>query len=53
MGVAGPAMGHSGAGPGSVCAIYHFPERGITAGAFAAHPRENEVEAEVKRLAML
>lgn len=29
MGAAGAAVGHSGAGPFSVCAVYHFPDRPI------------------------
>lgn len=42
----GRAFGHSGEGPGSVCAVYHFPdiEPPRTAAAFAAHENEAVVE---------
>ncbi len=43
----GPAMGHSGAGPLNVAAVYHFPEMAtpITCAAFA--PGDNEAAAEI------
>lgn len=42
----GRCAGHSGEGPGSVCAVYHFPdlEPPRTAAAFAPHQNEAEVE---------
>ena len=42
----GRCAGHSGEGPGSVCAVYHFPdlEPPRTAAAFAPHGNEAEVE---------
>jgi CubicO group peptidase (beta-lactamase class C family) len=42
----GRCFGHSGEGPGSVCAVYHFPdlEPPRTVAAFAAHQDEAVVE---------
>jgi CubicO group peptidase (beta-lactamase class C family) len=42
----GRAFGHSGEGPASVCAVYHFPdlEPPRTVAAFAAHQNEGVVE---------
>ena len=42
----GRCFGHSGEGPGSVCAVYHFPDLGPprTVAAFAAHQSEGVVE---------
>ena len=43
---AGLAIGHSGCGPGSVCAVYHFPELDFpcTTAAFAQVVNEGETE---------
>ncbi len=48
----GRAIGHSGAGPGSVCAVYHFVDRETpcTAAAFAKGGDEGGTEHEVARL---
>ena len=53
MSIAGPAIGHSGIGPGSVSAVYHFPERNpsCTVAAFAQGDDEGVNEHEVVRLA--
>jgi CubicO group peptidase (beta-lactamase class C family) len=42
----GRCFGHSGEGPGSVCAVYHFPdlEPPRTVAAFAPHENEGVVE---------
>lgn len=50
---AGLAAGHSGAGPGSVCAVYRFgdPATPRIAAAFARGPDEGVVEHEAVRLA--
>jgi len=50
---AGPALGHSGAGPGSVSAVYHFPERktASTIAVFGEGDDEGPAEAEAVRLA--
>jgi hypothetical protein len=42
----GRCFGHSGEGPGSVCAVYHFPDIDPqrTVGAFAPHGDEAVVE---------
>ena len=42
----GRCFGHSGEGPGSVCAVYHFPdlEPPRTVAAFAPHQNEAVVE---------
>jgi CubicO group peptidase (beta-lactamase class C family) len=42
----GRCFGHSGEGPGSVCAVYHFPDldRPRTVAAFAPHENEAVVE---------
>jgi hypothetical protein len=55
MASAGIAMGHSGAGPGSVSAIYHFGDRPTpcTVAAFAKGDDEGTTEHEVVRLACL
>jgi len=49
------AIGHSGAGPGSVCAVYHFADRPTpcTVAAFAAGEDEGKPEHEAVRLARL
>jgi CubicO group peptidase (beta-lactamase class C family) len=49
----GIAMGHSGVGRGSVCAVYHFGSRPMpcTVAAFARGPNEGSPEYEVVRLA--
>ena len=53
MASAGIAMGHSGAGPGSVSAVYHFADRPspCTVAAFARGGDEGVTEYEVARLA--
>lgn len=53
MARAGMAMGHSGAGPGSVSAIYYFGDRTspCTIAAFAQGCDEGVTEWEVARLA--
>lgn len=50
---AGRAAGHSGGGPGSVCAVYHFGDRAMpcTVGVFARGEDEGVVEHEVAHLA--
>jgi D-alanyl-D-alanine carboxypeptidase len=55
MASAGIAMGHSGAGPGSVSAVYHFHDRSspCTVAAFARGDEEGTTEYEVARLARL
>ncbi len=52
---AGIAIGHSGAGPGSVSAVYHFGDRTppCTIAAFAQDHDEGIAESEVARLARL
>jgi D-alanyl-D-alanine carboxypeptidase len=52
---AGQAIGHSGAGPGSVSAIYHFPDRAppCTVAVFARGADESVVEHEAARIARL
>lgn len=47
------AQGHSGNGPGSVCAVYHFPQLSPprTLGAFAPHEAEDDTEWDVARRA--
>jgi len=52
---AGLALGHSGAGPGSVAAVYHFPGRkaASTIAVFGKGEAEGPAEAEVVRLARL
>lgn len=47
MGDAGPCFGHSGAGPFSANAVYHFPERGVTAACFTNRGFEGPAEVEV------
>jgi D-alanyl-D-alanine carboxypeptidase len=49
---AGLAVGHSGAGPGSVSAVYHFVDRDppCTVAAFAQGDDEGIAEHEVVRL---
>jgi len=53
MASAGRAIGHSGGGPGSVCAVYHFADRALpcTVAAFAQADDEGLTEHEVVRLA--
>jgi putative tryptophan/tyrosine transport system substrate-binding protein len=55
MASAGIAMGHSGGGPGSVSAVYHFGDRPTprTVAAFATGDQESTTEHEVVRLAQL
>jgi len=55
MASAGIAMGHSGGGPGSVSAVYHFGDRPspCTVAAFATGDQEGTTEYEVVRLAQL
>jgi D-alanyl-D-alanine carboxypeptidase len=52
---AGIAMGHSGTGPGSVSAVYHFGDRTTpcTVAAFAQGDDEGATENKVMRLARL
>jgi CubicO group peptidase (beta-lactamase class C family) len=52
---AGIAIGHSGGGPGSVSAVYHFGDRPrpCTVAAFATGDQEGTTEHEVVRLAQL
>lgn|SRR5215469_3064787 len=53
MASVGIAMGHSGVGPGSVSAVYHFCDRPspCTVAAFATDNEEGATEYEVVRLA--
>jgi hypothetical protein len=53
MASAGIVMGHSGAGPGSVSAIYHFRDRprACTVAAFATRDHEGMAENEAVRRA--
>lgn len=53
MASVGRAMGHSGGGPGSVCAVYHFADRAVpcTVAAFAQADDEGLTEHEAARLA--
>jgi CubicO group peptidase (beta-lactamase class C family) len=55
MASVGIAMGHSGVGPGSVSAVYHFGDRPspCTVAAFATDDEEGATEYEVVRLARL
>ena len=55
MASAGMATGHSGGGPGSVSAVYHFADRAspCTVAAFARGDEEGAAENEVARLALL
>lgn len=50
MATAGTAIGHTGGGPGSVAAVYHFAARARTVAAFAAGEDGGAVEFEVVRL---
>jgi hypothetical protein len=52
---AGLAIGHSGGGAGSICAVYHFGDRPApcTIAAFAIGANEGTTEYEVARLARL
>jgi D-alanyl-D-alanine carboxypeptidase len=54
MALTGIAVGHSGAGPGSVGAVYHFRDRPLpyTVAAFASGDEEGVAENEVVRLAL-
>jgi CubicO group peptidase (beta-lactamase class C family) len=54
MGEAGRAFGHSGAGPFSVNAVYHFPDRpvAITVAVFTDGTDEGRAENEARRLAL-
>lgn len=53
MSMAGPALGHSGCGPGSVNAVYYFPQchPTCTVGAFSQGEDEGVTEHAVDRLA--
>jgi D-alanyl-D-alanine carboxypeptidase len=53
MAGAGLAIGHSGGGPGSVSAVYHFPDRALpcTAAAFISGDDQGVIEYAVARLA--
>jgi D-alanyl-D-alanine carboxypeptidase len=55
MASVGLAIGHSGSGPGSVSAVYHFRDRPTpcTVAAFARGDNEGSTEYEVVRLAQL
>jgi CubicO group peptidase (beta-lactamase class C family) len=55
MASVGLAMGHSGGGPGSVSAVYHFSDRPTpcTVAAFSRGDDEGSTEYEVVRLAQL
>lgn len=55
MAAAGLAVGHSGAGPGSVAAVYHFPGLPVarTVAVFTAADDEGVTEHEAARLAAL
>lgn len=48
----GMSVGHSGAGPGSVCAVYHFPDAHppCTAAAFGQYDDEGVTEHALARL---
>jgi CubicO group peptidase (beta-lactamase class C family) len=54
MGEAGTAIGHSGAGPFSSNAVYHFPDRPVpmTVAVFTGGHQEGRAEHEVRRLAL-
>ena len=54
VGAAGRAMGHSGAGPFSVNAVYHFPDlpRPVTVASFTDGHDEGVAEREAVRLAL-
>jgi hypothetical protein len=52
MARAGATFGHSGAGPGSVSAVYHFSDPLTrTVAAFAEADSEGAIEYQVARLA--
>jgi CubicO group peptidase (beta-lactamase class C family) len=55
MSPAGQAIGHSGAGPGSGSAVYHFPDQAPprTVAVFAQGDDEGVVEQEAARIARL
>jgi D-alanyl-D-alanine carboxypeptidase len=55
MASVGTAIGHSGAGPGSISAVYHFGDQSspCTVAAFAQGDEEGAAEREVARLAGL
>jgi hypothetical protein len=44
MAAVGPALGHSGGGPGSVAAVYHFRDRAVTVATFALGADEGVAE---------
>ncbi len=54
MGASGRAAGHSGAGPSSVNAVYHFPDVDIpiTVASFTNRRDEGLAEFEAARLAL-
>lgn len=51
----GRVIGHSGGGPASVCAVYHFPDLPVpcTIATFAKGESEGTAEYEAVRLAHL
>lgn len=53
MGAAGRAVGHSGGGPFSANAVYHFPDRDdpLTVASFTAGPSEAPAEWDVAQIA--
>ncbi|PZQ50806.1 MAG: serine hydrolase [Rhodovulum sulfidophilum] len=53
MGAAGPTIGHTGGGPFSVAAVYHFPDRPdpVTVACFAEGADAGVVEFEAARIA--
>lgn len=53
VGSVGRAIGHSGAGPGCVNAVYHFPDcpRPVTVASFTDETEEGVVEWEALRIA--
>jgi len=54
MGMAGRALGHSGMGPGSVNAVYHFPDLSpaLTVAVFADGDDQGAVEREAVSIAL-
>jgi len=54
MGRAGRAIGHSGAGPFAVSAVYHFPDSAlaVTVAVFTDGTNEARAENEAYRLAL-
>ena len=54
MGQAGRAVGHSGAGPGCVNAVYHFPDlaRPVTVATFTHGEDDGVAELEAQSIAL-